>query len=138
MPVAATWTRPPLHHCSEMLLTLFCFIPGGEDIFSIKIDDASTVDELKGKIRKKMAPELNPVALMLYKISVDINISDPGRYQKKIEEISRPDYVFTPKDFLHPIEMLKTVFGSSGPVENQKRIHVLVELPPGELINCCG
>ena len=116
-----------------MLLTLFCFIPGGEDIFSIKIDDVETVDELKVKIKKRMVLELNPVALMLYKINVDVDISDPGQYKTKLEEISRSDYVFTPKKiFLHPMEILKTVFGSSDPIENQKRIRVLVELPPGE------
>ena len=86
------------------------------------------------KIKKTVVLELHPVALMLYKINVNVDISDPGQYKIKLEEISRSDYVFTPKKFFfYPIEILKTAFGSSDPIENQKRIRVLVELPPGEL-----
>ena len=71
--------------------------------------------------------------LTLYKINVKVDISDHGQYKKILEEISRPDFVFTPKELLHGTKPLEAVFGSSGPTEG--RIHILAVPPPGEPIN---
>lgn len=46
-----------------MLSILACFIPGGKNVFSIKIDETERVDQLKDAIKLKKAPELDDFAM---------------------------------------------------------------------------
>lgn len=97
----------------------------------VLIDETKTVGHLKDEIKKEMEPVfdgLDAHALTLYKINVDV--SDESKYREIIDQISKSDYVFTPREFLNPAKRLNTFFGSPGPIKVERSIHILV-VPPG-------
>ena len=115
-------------------LKLLCITPGDDETFPVDIDKTQTVGDLKTKIKEAMAPDLDTIMafkLKLYRINVDI--SDDKNHDRIIDQISRGDFDFKPKDELLSWRLISQFFekNSGGTIE------VLVELPPGEPIDSC-
>jgi len=78
---------------SKMLYNLVCFVLGRRDVFSIKIDETGTVDDLKeiSKRNPQTVATVDADAVTLYKITM--NLPNYGQYHKIIEEVSKSSYV---------------------------------------------
>jgi len=90
-----------------MQINLYCIVLGEKNPFPVTMDWDRSVGELKDEIKKKKEPEFNHLAadkLTLYKISVDI--SNVGKYERTMDEVSQSGYVFNPKVKLLPMEEL--------------------------------
>jgi len=113
-----------------MRFNLFCLILGETVPFSVKINEAQSVDELKNEIRKqsqKLAL-FDAHTLTLYKIKVDI--SDDSKYQSTMRDVSKPGYVFDPKLYLNAVQEVSMYFGQVSD-RSKGAIHVLIEPPRG-------
>src|SRR6267154_1523995 len=109
--------------------TIFCFLLGTKNIFSVDYNEKTTVDHLKEAIRQKNLDILANIwarDLTLYKINVDI--SDDNEYPGIIDEISRGTFAFNPpKQPLNPSRLVSRIFQK----DSKETIDVLVELPEG-------
>ena len=120
-----------------MLYTLFCIVLGESKLFSVKVDETLSVDELRKKIKNEKPFRFKDVdadELTLHKIKVDIDISDTAKYKSKMDEVSRLDCVFNPKIELLPMQWISEHFGDSDPCK-EKTIHILVEPPKSKSID---
>jgi len=119
-----------------MVYTLFCIVLGQKTTFSVKVDEGMTVGGLKEAIKNKKPIDLNHVDadhLTLHQIRIFIPDDDDG-YNKIMNGISQPGYVFDSKRTLIPTSKISKYFGQ-GPAGD---IHILVELPKGKSIHCGG
>jgi Crinkler effector protein N-terminal domain len=119
-----------LHHPSHfaMQYRFLCIVIGEKTEFSVKVDDADLVDELKDAIKKKVEHALGAFdahALTLYK--VEINRSNAEEYIKNLQEASQNP---SSNPRLDPADELKVHYASSPPPQ---MLHILVELPRSEL-----
>ena len=111
-----------------MQYKLFCVIPNGKPAFVVNIDETETVADLKDAIKSKLELSLIAIDLTLYQI--DLDGSDEPEYIKEAKRLAENPLNL---EKLKVVKRLNTIFGSSGPTE--ENIHILVVLPPGELIS---
>src|SRR5882757_5724146 len=115
--------------------TIFCFLPGTKNIFSVDYNEKTTVDHLKKAIRQEnldMVANIRAHDLMLYKISV--GFSNLDHYRMILDKISQGFFIFDPpKQELLPSLLISTIFQEPS---NQGMISILVEPPEGESIYC--
>ena len=123
---------------SAMRYSIFCTIIGEKSAFKLLIDDTWIVDELKDEIKKKAAQTLASIdafKLTLYKVDIDMSmnyrqvieiISQDKTYTQEIQGLS------TKRELDDPSEKLSVIFS---PRPADRRISILVELPPGESID---
>ena len=121
------------HHIRIMPYTLFCAIIGHKDKapFSVKIDKTETVYELKTRIKAKnehALASLNAYDLMLYK--VDIDVSKKDTLAEVLLQISQGS--ITTNGELNPLSTISEYYEAT---PRGKRIHILIQLPRGELID---
>jgi len=102
-----------------MKYTLWCLVFGQDTVFSVKVDETQTVDELKDAIKKKNKPKFNDIAapeLKLYKLTFDEN-------QSELEDMEEGRFDLNKKQPLHPMDELTGIFSDT---VNIKLVHVLV------------
>jgi len=116
-----------------MPYTLFCIALDGKDLFSVKVDETQTVDELKKAIKEQNAPEfdhLTAFKLTLYRAEVDSSYNR----QKRIDELGR---LFQNLNECTPLteeeQLLSELFGGSPP--ERKKYYILVVPPQSESID---
>ena len=122
--------------CQQMEYTLNCIVLGEASVFPVKINNAQLVGELKKAIKNKKPNDFNDVdadQVTLHQIRIVIP-DDDDEYNKIMNGISQPGYVFDPKRTLIPTYKISRYFGQ-GP---EGDIHILVELPKGKSIHCGG
>ena len=111
--------------------TIFCILPDDRPTFLVDIPETRLVEHLKDAIKSKIPLTLKDIEahdLTLYQINLDE--SDEAEYKRRAKILA--------KDLNSLVKLgssmkLKTVFGSSGPLEG--KIHILVMLPSGEPIS---
>lgn len=120
-------------------LRLFCAIPSIPVIneFSVVIDNNQTVDQLKDKIKEKLAPALDAMmacVLLLYKINAfGDNVKERNEALEK--EIRRVEEARKTNNdtVLDPHDTMRDVFQNRIPPA--KTTHILVVIPSGEPID---
>jgi len=114
---------------------IFCFIPGQRNIFSVKYDNTSDVNDLKKAIRQQKLNLLHHIEaddITLYKISV--GFSNLDHYRMILDRVTQGIFTFDPpKQELLPSLLVSTIFQEPS---NQGMISILVEPPEGESIYC--
>ena len=116
-----------------MSRTLICFAPGGEDVFSVDIDETKLVTHLKEVIKEKNPHALANVdaaALTLYRAEIDE--SDDGEFFMK--ELNRLSAHLNECKPLFGWLKLSKYFREEPPAG--KIYIILVESPKGESIYC--
>ena len=117
--------------------TIFCFLPGTKNIFSVDYNEKTTVDHLKKAIRQEnldMVANIRAHDLTLYKISV--GFSNLDHYRMILDRVTQGIFTFDPpKQELLPSLLVSTIFQEPS---NQGMISILVEPPEGESIYCGG
>ena len=123
-----------------MPYSLFCAVIGGETLSTVKIKGTQTVGELKNKIKSTAGLVSAAHSLTLY--HVDLDIASDGAYLHAMRTISRSTTcaqvihdllpnTADPKqeELINPSHELSAIFS---PAPARHRIHILVQLPPGE------
>ena len=121
----------PHQTCCQMAYTLFCIVPGDKNLFSVKVNETQTVDELKMAIKKKNEPRFNDIVvheLTLHQIKINLDASDEDEYDRILDEVSQPGYVFTPKRKLRDVWEISQYYGDPS-YRQRGAIHILVEPP---------
>jgi len=96
----------PHQTCCQMAYTLFCIVPGDKNLFSVKVDETQTVDELKKAIKSENSHKFENVdayELTLHQIEINLDVSNEDEYDRILDEVSQPGYVFTPKRKLRDV-----------------------------------
>ena len=119
-----------------MPYTVSCAIIGHKALFSVKINKTQTVDELKDAIKAKKQDALasfDASSLMLYK--VDIDISKKETLAEVMLQISQS--LIKVNEELNPFFTIREYYKAA---PRRKSIHILIQLPRGELIDSrvCG
>jgi len=112
--------------CCQMAYTLFCIVPGDKTLFSVKVDETQTVDELKKAIKNENPHKFENVdayELTLYRVEVD----QPHEKQKRNDELKRSFQNLDECTELDEEQQLSKYFGESPPVG--KKYYILV-VPP--------
>jgi len=96
------------------------------DLFSVDIDDARTVEDLKYVIKfaKAGLNDIGVVGMTLHQVNIDASNKD--NYTKEVGAISQQ--LSTAAKELNPVCKLSDVFQPPGPSEG--KIHILVQLHP--------
>jgi len=113
-----------------MKYTLWCLVLGEESIFSVKVDETQSVDDLKDKIKNENPCTLKDVSaseLTLYKLASDVDEN-----QSEVEDIKHEQFDLKKKQPLHPMDELTGIFSDT---VNIKLIHVLVVRPRSKSID---
>ena len=116
----------------EMLpYRLFCVILG-QDVdlskaFSVTLDETKLVEDLQNEIKKNRKSLAEFETLVLYK--VNLNGSDKQGFKKDLDDILHD---WSKATELAPTLELSEVFQSE---PSKNKVHILIELPPGDLIN---
>jgi len=108
---------------------IFCFIPGEQDDFPVKIEKSGLVDELKEKIKEKRQQKLADVdaaTLNLYQVTVN-GSPDRKRFIDQLNQLSQN--LNENMVGLRGCEQLSEYFGQSPP----KKYYIIVQIPEGEL-----
>jgi len=114
----------------------WCFLVGGNNAFSLVIDQTETVDYLKKEIKKENPAELKDVdaaTLTLYRVEVD---AYDKQKQKRINEFKRLSQNLNECMELDDEQQLSECFGENLP--QGKRYYIIVQPPEGESIYCGG
>jgi len=118
-----TRTKP-----AQMAYTLFCIVRGDTNLFSVKVDETQTVDELKKAIKSENSHKFENVdayELTLHQIEINLDLSNEDEYDRILDEVSQPGYVFTAKRKLRDAWEISQYFKQ----DPERGIHILVELP---------
>ncbi len=116
---------------------LWCLLIGDENLFSVDINQSSTVEQLKKKIKTENQHDLNidPRKLTLYRAEVDDSID---KYKTTlITELNRLSENLSECRELDERHELSEIYGEVPP---EKRYYTLVKRPKGEsiYIRACG
>jgi hypothetical protein len=119
--------------------TIFCLLEGqGRDAFPVDIDKTRTVGHLKNAIKSEKPVDLaavDPDHLKLYYVNLEFDKPDEGGH------ITRAKQIFKDLSTNKPLKVyLKLSEIDGGLIDGgflEKRLHVLVQLPPGESIRAC-
>jgi len=109
---------------------IFCFIPGEQDDFPVKIEKSGLVDELKEKIKEKRQQKLAGVdaaTLKLYQVTVN-GSPDRKRFIDQLNQLSQN--LNENMVVLRGCEQLSEYFGKSP--TPPKTYYTIVQIPEGE------
>ena len=113
-----------------MKYTLWCLVLGEESIFSVKVDETQSMDELKKAIRNEKPRTLKDVSaheLTLYKLASDVDEN-----QSEVEDIKHGLFDLKKKQPLHPMDELTSIFSDTANIE---LTHILVVRPQSKSID---
>jgi len=112
-----------------MRYDIFCFIPGDQSTFPIKIDETERVGHLKTAIKAEKAAHkiVDTSSLKLYRVQVDESCNKAQRINE-LERLSQ--------ELDDELTKLSGVFGGSPPQGMQ--YFVLVQVSEGKSVYCGG
>ena len=112
-----------------MLYTLWCIIIGEDVEVGLRLDETTTVETLKEKIKTMKGYPAAAYKLTLYQIDV------PQGSTEEVKQVSRS---LSELNKLKPPETLRQIFSDTNPPPG--KIHILVQCPEGESIDSmtCG
>ena len=112
---------------------VFCFIPGEDSSFPVKIDETESVGTLKEEIKAAKHPELEHVAankLTLYKVEIEDELDYSFTEQGLVSHLNQLYQDRNQNDGLRARRKLSEVFPPG------KSYYILVQVPPSESIYC--
>ena len=120
-----------------MEYTLNCIVLGEASVFPVKINDAQLVGELKKAIKNEKPNDFKDIDadhLTLHRIRINLDASDEDEYDRILDEVSQPGYVFTPKRKLRDVWEISQYYGDPS-YRQRGAIHILVEPPQSKSID---
>jgi len=114
-----------------MAYTLFCIVLGQKIPFPVDINEGMTVGGLKKAIKNNKPNDFKDVDadhLTLHQIKINLDASDEDEYDRILDEVSQPGYVFTPKRKLRDVWEISQYYGDPS-YRQRGAIHILVEPP---------
>ena len=122
---------------NAMVYPLNCIVLGEKNIFQVKINETQSVIELKQEIKKGKDirfKDIDADELTLHRIKINLDVSDEDEYDRILDEVSKPGYMFTSKRKLRDAWEISQYFGD--PSHRPKMtIHILMELPQSKSID---
>jgi hypothetical protein len=112
----------------QMPKTIWCSIIGEDRVFSVIIDPAKTVDDLKKQIKAENLKDIDAGDLTLYRAEVNES-SDRSTHIKALNSLSQN---LDEDCALNEEEQLSVIFGEN---PQGKKYYALVRLPEGESID---